>query len=170
MPATAFRALIAPALAVPQRAMPTTASLYERAMPATAFRALIAPVLAVPQRATPTIASLYERAMPATESLNNSHTNHKNTPPQTSDINCRIAVLQLQPVKVSKENPMPVRPRPFNLRCPICDWTKHCRPSSDCYSPLEVPIRCKRCGCTDLEGEYGTNLRLKAFLRTQLGM
>ena len=60
--------------------------------------------------------------------------------------------------------------RPFNLRCRICDWTIHSRPASDCFMPNEVPTRCKRCGSIELEGEYGKNLRLKAFLRTHFGL
>lgn len=64
---------------------------------------------------------------------------------------------------------MPVRPTPFNLRCPICDWTKHCRPSSDCFTPAEVPNQCKRFGCTDLHMEHGGYLRLKEILRAILG-
>jgi len=65
---------------------------------------------------------------------------------------------------------MPVRPRPFNLRCPICEWTKHCRPKSDCFTPMEVPTRCPRCGCNELESETGSHLLLKAVLRTYFGI
>lgn len=61
-------------------------------------------------------------------------------------------------------------PRPFNLRCRICDWTIHCRPTSDCFTPDEVPCCCKRCGSSGLEAEYGTHLRIKAFLRTHFGL
>ncbi len=65
---------------------------------------------------------------------------------------------------------MPIRPKPFNVRCPICNWTKYCHPKSDCFSPADVPISCKRCGSTDLEFEGGRNLLLKAFLRNHLGV
>lgn len=61
---------------------------------------------------------------------------------------------------------MPIRPQPFNLRCPVCNWTKHCRPASDCITPLDVPIQCARCGSTELAREYGKHLYLKAVLRT----
>lgn len=61
-------------------------------------------------------------------------------------------------------------PRPFNLRCRICDWTIHCRPTSDCFKPNEIPTRCKRCGSAYLEVEHGRQLRLKAFLRTHFGL
>lgn len=89
-----------------------------------------------------------------------------------SDTYRRIAVVQigLTHIHSVEVNSMPVRPRPFNVRCRVCDWTFHCRPRSDCYSPLEVPTRCKRCSNGELEYEYGENLRLKAFMRSYLGV
>lgn len=65
---------------------------------------------------------------------------------------------------------MAIRPRPFNVRCPICNWTQYCQPRSDCFMPWEVPTNCKRCGNADLQIEGGINLRLKAFLKTHFGM
>jgi len=65
---------------------------------------------------------------------------------------------------------MPVRPQPFNLRCTVCNWTAHCRPSSDCFTPLEVPTHCRRCASTHLQMEHGKYLYLKAVLRTHFGM
>ena len=65
---------------------------------------------------------------------------------------------------------MPIRPQPFNMRCPICNWTKYCQPKSDCFSSNDVPMRCKRCGSTDLQFENGRYLRLKAFLRSHFDM
>lgn len=65
---------------------------------------------------------------------------------------------------------MLARPRPFNVLCSVCDWTQYCHPKSDCFTLKDFPLRCKRCGNTELEGEYGNNLRLKAFLRTHFGL
>ncbi len=88
----------------------------------------------------------------------------------TNDTRCRCTVLHIDKAYAIEDYVMPIRPRPFNLRCTVCNWTVHCRPSSDCYTPNEVPYHCKRCDSSDLEGEYGQNLRLKAFLRTYLNV
>ena len=64
----------------------------------------------------------------------------------TNDTRCRCTVLHIDKAYAIEDYVMPIRPRPFNLRCTVCNWS------------------------SDLEGEYGQNLRLKAFLRTYLNV
>jgi transcription elongation factor Elf1 len=40
---------------------------------------------------------------------------------------------------------MPIKPRPFKLKCPKCGHSQIMRPTSDVFNPMEHIADCKKC-------------------------